>query len=142
MAYREKLAWLTMGTMLVAYTIYFGFVGPAVDFGRTRLIDVIWSFGAVASAHAVAVVVGTIAIAAGTPKEGRSPPDERDRAIARRSSTIGYYVLLVGMMLVGMVMPFTEPAWKIVNAALLAIVVAELIRDAIILLGYRRGWHA
>ena len=141
MAYREKMAWLTLGTMLVAYTVYFGLVGPAAGFGRDRLLDFLWSFGAVASAHAVAMIVGTIAIAATTPKEGRSLPDERDRAIARRSSTTGYYVLLVGMLFVGMVMPFSEPPWRIVNAALLAIVIAELVRDLIILLGYRRGWH-
>jgi hypothetical protein len=142
MAYREKLAWLTLGTILVAYTVYFGFVGPSVGFGRTHLIDVIWTFGAVASAHGVAVIVGTLAIIASTPKEGRSPPDERDRAIVRRSSTIGYYILLGGMMFVGVAMPFTAPAWQIVNAALLAIVVAEVTRDLIILLSYRRGWHA
>jgi uncharacterized BrkB/YihY/UPF0761 family membrane protein len=141
MAYREKMAWLTLGTMLIAYGVYFGFVGPAAGFGSNRLLDVVWSFGPVAAAHGVAVIVGSIAIAATTPREGRSPPDERDRAIVRRGSTSGYYVLLVGMLLVGAVMPFTEPAWKIVNAALLAVVVAEVVRDAVILLSYRRGWH-
>jgi Na+-translocating ferredoxin:NAD+ oxidoreductase RnfD subunit len=54
---------------------------------------------------------------------------------------IGYYVLLVGMLVVGVAMPFTEPAWKIVNAALLAVVLAEVVRDGVILLSYRRGWH-
>jgi uncharacterized BrkB/YihY/UPF0761 family membrane protein len=141
MAFREKMAWLTLGTMLIAYGVYFGFVGPAADFGRNRLIDVIWSFGAVAVAHAVAMIVGSIAITVTSTKEAQAPADERDRAIARRGSTIGYYVLLVGMILVGLVMPFTEPSWKIVNTALLAIVIAEVVRDGVILLSYRRGWH-
>ncbi len=141
MAFREKMALLTLGTMLIAYGVYFGLVGPAADFGRNRLIDVIWSFGAVAVAHAAAMIVGSIAIAVTATKEAQARADERDRAIARRGSTIGYYVLLVGMILVGVVMPFSEPSWKIVNSALLAVVVAEVVRDAVILLSYRRGWH-
>jgi hypothetical protein len=38
-------------------------------------------------------------------------------------------------------MPFSEPAPDIVNAALLAIVVSQLVSLALILLSYRRGWH-
>jgi uncharacterized BrkB/YihY/UPF0761 family membrane protein len=141
MAFREKTAWLTLGTMLIAYGIYFGLVGPAAEFGRNRLIDVIWSFGAVAAAHAVVMIVGSIIIAVTSTKEARAPMDERDRAIARQGSTMGCYVLLVGVILVGVVMPFSEAPWMIVNAALLAIVVAEVVRYGAILLSYRRGWH-
>ena len=141
MAFREKMAWLTLVTMLIAYGIYFGLVGPAVDFGRHRLIDVIWSFGLVAVGHAIAMIVGSIAIAVSATKEANAPADERDRAISRRASMIGYYVLLLGTILVGVVMPFSEPPWKIVNTALLAIVIAELVRDSVIVLSYRRGWH-
>ena len=39
------------------------------------------------------------------------------------------------------VMPFSEAPWKIVNAALLAIVLAEVTHQAVVLLSYRRGWH-
>ena len=141
MAFREKIAWLTLGTMLIAYGVYFGVVGPAADFGRDRLVDVIWSFGAVAAAHVVAMIIGSIAIAVTSTKEASAPADERDRAIARRGSTIGYYVLLIGMIFVGVVMPFSEPPWKIVNTALLAVVIAEVVRYVVVLLSYRRGWH-
>ena len=141
MAFREKLAWLTLTTMLIAYGVYFGIVGPAVGFGRNGLIDVIWSFGLVAAAHAIAMIVGSIIIAVTATKEAQAPADERDQAISRRASTIGYYVLLVGMILVGVVMPFSAPPWKIINVALAAIVLAELIRDSIILMSYRRGWN-
>lgn len=141
MAFREKIAWLTLATMLVAYGIYFGIVGPAVRFGEGRMLDIIWSFGLVATAHAVATIVGAIAIAVTATKEAQARADERDRAIARRGATIGYYVLIVGMILVGVVMPFSEPPWKIVNTALLAIVLAETVHQAVVLLSYRRGWH-
>ena len=45
------------------------------------------------------------------------------------------------MILVGVVMPFTEPAWKVVNAALLAIVIAEAVSLVLVINSYRRGWH-
>ena len=141
MAYREKMAWLTLGTMLVAYGVYFTIVGPAVGFGEARMLDIIWSFGPVAAAHGVAMIVGSIAIAVTATKEGRARADERDRAIARRGATIGYYVLIAGMILVGVAMPFSEPPWKIVNTALLAIVLAETVHSAVVLISYRRGWH-
>lgn len=60
------------------------------------------------------------------------PAHERDRAIIRRGSTIGYYVLIAGTILVGVVMPFSEPPWKIVNTALLAIVIAELCHRLVV----------
>ncbi len=141
MAFREKIAWLTLVTMLAAYGFYFGWAGPRIGFGEVRMLDIVWTFGPVAAVHALAVIVGSILIAVTAAREANAPADERDRAIARRGSTIGYYVLLTGMILVGVVMPFTEPAWKIVNTALLAIVIAETVRDGVIVLSYRRGWH-
>ncbi|MGN6820744.1 MAG: hypothetical protein ACTHJR_18970 [Sphingomonas sp.] len=139
MAYREKIAWLTLGCMIVAYTVYFslvlsGHVGP-------RLLDIVWTFGIVASIQAIVVIVGHIVLAMASGPEGRAQPDERDRAIARRGGNIGYFVLLAGTILVGVVMPFSDPAPKIVNTALLAIVLAEAVRYVLILQSYRRGWH-
>jgi uncharacterized BrkB/YihY/UPF0761 family membrane protein len=141
MAFREKMAWLTLVTMLIAYTVYFTILGPAVGFGEARMLDIIWSFGLVAVAHAIAVIIGAIFIAVTATKEAQARADERDRAIARRGATIGYYVLIVGTIVVGVAMPFTEPPWKIVNAALLAIVLAETVNNVVVLLSYRRGWH-
>lgn len=141
MAFKEKIAWLTLVTMLIAYGAYFGVIGPRVGFGANRLVDIVWSFGIVAAAHAIAMIVGSILIAAMVAREARAPADERDRAIARRGVTVAYYVLIVGMILVGAVMPFSDPPWKIINAALAAIVLAETAHQIVVLLGYRRGWH-
>ena len=139
MAYREKTAWLTLICMIVAYVIYFslvlsGHVGP-------RLLDIVWTFGIVASIQAVVVIIGHVVLAARSDADERARPDERDRAIARRGGSAGYYVLLVGTIMVGVVMPFSDPAPKIVNTALLAIVLAETVRHVLIVTSYRRGWH-
>jgi hypothetical protein len=139
MANHEKSAWLTLVCMIVAYTTYFslvltGHVGP-------KLLDILWPFGIITSIQAVVVIIGHVVLAITGGPGGRAKPDERDRAIARRGANAGYFVLLTGMILVGVVMPFSDPAPKIVNAALLAIVLAEAVRHILIVLSYRRGWH-
>ena len=141
MAFREKIAWLTLITMVGAYAAYFGILGPAVDFGEHRLVDIIWSFGLIAVLHAIVVAASAIALAVMATREANAPADERDKAINRRAANIAYYVLLVGMIFAGIVMPFSAPAWKIINAALIVIVFAEVVRHTIILASYRRGWH-
>ena len=45
------------------------------------------------------------------------------------------------MIVVGVVMPFTEPPIKIVNTALFGIVLAELVGLIVVVTSYRRGWH-
>ncbi len=139
MAFKEKMAWLTLVAMAIAYGVYF----PLMFLRETppTLFDILWTFGAVAGAQAVAVIVASIVIALFAARDAQGRPDERDRAIARRGATVGYYVLMVGTILVGVVMPFSEPAPRIVNTALLAIVVAEAVRLVIIVTSYRRGWH-
>ncbi|MET0331620.1 MAG: hypothetical protein ABW154_09355 [Dyella sp.] len=69
-------------------------------------------------------------------------PDERDAAIASRSRHAAYNTLMAGMIMVGVVMPFSHSGWDIVNAALLAIAVSEVVHHRLIALAYRRGVHA
>ncbi|HWU96188.1 MAG TPA: hypothetical protein VN029_11355 [Sphingomonas sp.] len=138
MAYREKTAWLTLTCMVVAYGIYF----PMMALRETppTLFDILWSFGVIAGLQAVAVIIGSIVLAVRTAPVARRA-DERDRAIARRGASAGFYVLMAGTILVGVVMPFTEPAPKIVNTTLLALVIAQAVNLVLVLMSYRRGWH-
>ena len=141
MAYREKLAWVYFLSMALVYSVYFTLVAirPPVP----RLIDMLWLFGIAAPTHALLVGIGTLAIGFPLWRRGvrSAPADERDRAIARHGRSVAYFVLMAGTILVGVMMPFTEPAGKIVNTALLAIVIAELTCQGVILFSYRRGWH-
>ncbi|HRE33605.1 MAG TPA: hypothetical protein PK217_00885 [Sphingopyxis terrae] len=101
----------------------------------------LWLFGSIALAHAAVVIVGTIILSAQAPKSERVRADERDRAIRRRGATIAYYVLLAGMMVVGVYLPFVEQGVPLANTGLFAIVLAELVNSAVVLISYRRGWH-
>lgn len=139
MAYREKLAWLTLIAMVVAYGAYFIFVAQTTT-PATPPLYLVGVFAGVTIAQALVVVVASIVIAAMT-QQAQQPRDERDRAIARRGAAAAYYVLLVGMIVVGVVMPFNKAGWQITNAALLVLVIAETVRYGLIVHSYRRGWH-
>ena len=103
----------------------------------STLLERIGCLAVVASFHAVAYVSGLLAIKR---REVGEPllEDERDRAIDGRATRMAYFILLTGMIVVGMVMPFNNGGWKLVNTALLFIVLTETARYVLILIGYRR----
>lgn len=140
MNFREKTAWLNVIAMVAAYSLYFGLLLFGHPAGR-EVFPMLWLFGSIAVAHALTVIVGTVILSAQAPKSERARADERDRAIRRRGATMAYYVLLVGMMVVGVYMPFIESGVPLANAGLFAIVAAELVNSAVVLVSYRRGWH-
>ena len=140
MGYREKIAWLAIAGMVIGYGPFFAELqreaatgGPAM--GRFLILF------AIASAVRVAIEIGgRIVVMVRLGREEREP-DERDHAIAARSSSFAYVVLLTGMIVVGVFMPFSSHGIAIVTAALFAIVAAELIRYLAIVLSYRLGWQ-
>jgi hypothetical protein len=141
MAYREKIAWLELAGQVLAYGGFFAAVILAERMGGVSLLLFIGLFAASSVLRMLIEGVGRLVIAARSGADARIPADERDRAIARRGAAIAYYVLMAGTILVGLVMPFTTGGMKIVSAALLSLVLAELVRCAIVLVSYRRGWH-
>lgn len=137
MAWREKQAWLALSVMVVAYGAYFSMVTAS----EQSMLDMLLLFGGVAIAQAVVMIVGSTLLAVQAGKEARAKADERDRAIDRRGTRIAYFVLLTGMIVVGVIMPFSKQGWQITNAALLALVAAEIVRYGVVVASYRRGWH-
>lgn len=141
MAFREKTAWLALIAMALAYIPFFALLQRDTGTGAAAIIHFLILFG-IASAVRIAVEVGgRIVLMVRLGAEAREPADERDRAIAARSAHFGYVVLLAGMILVGVVMPFSSQGLAIVGPALLAIVVAETVRNLAVVLSYRLGWQ-
>jgi len=142
MSYREKVEWLYLIAFVVTYVPYFALAvldPPAA--GELPNLPQLGRFGATAVAQMLILAVGFAVLRLRTPADDRGPADERDREIERRSLRYAYFVLITGMILVGVVMPFTEGGWQIVNAALFAIVVAELVQHGLAVRAYRRGWN-
>jgi hypothetical protein len=132
----ESRAWLSLWGMCPPYLIYFAVQlaapgWPGTVLGRFGLL------AAVAGAHAAVYVAGLSVLRLRERGNGLLA-DERDRAIDARGTRTAYFVLLTGTVVVGMIMPFGRSGWEVVNAALLAVVLAETTRNIMIVIGYRR----
>lgn len=140
MVRNEQFSWIWAGTLIAVLGPYFLFVSVArsAESEPTFMVQI--------TALALALII--MAIIAGLSTliarfNHRDRPDtqldERDRLIELRSSKVSYYVLMVGMIIVGCVMPFDASGWEIVNTAVLAIALAEVTGCMLTLRGYRRG---
>ncbi|MDF7774618.1 hypothetical protein P1X14_05115 [Sphingomonas sp. AOB5] len=142
MAYREKLAWIELIGMTLAYGAYFVAVGIVEPVGvRDTTLTYVGLFGAATVVRLLVLGGGWLTLRIQSAAETRAKPDERDRDIGRRGATAAYYTLMVLMLWVGVVLPLVESGWKVANSALAAIVIAELVRLAVTVTSYRRGWH-
>lgn len=140
MVRNEQFSWIWAGTLIAVLGPYFVFVSVV------RAAETEPSFLFQITALAAALIMMAI-VAGGSTLISRvrhrdlpnTQPDERDRLIELRSSKVSYYVLMVGMIIVGCVMPFSASGWDIVNTAVFAIAVAEVTGCLLTVQGYRRG---
>lgn len=138
--HREKVAWLSLLAIFLSFGPYFTLM--ALDPPTAPLPDVrtMTLFAVTVGVQLSIQIAGQVWFRVRSPEDARAQADERDRAIARRSVGAAYYVLIVGMIVVGCVMPFNSGGWHLINAALAAIVLAEVVHYGLAAWGYRRGW--
>ena len=138
MPYREKVAWLSLLTMLAVFIPYFTWAelhppGPEIpNLGQMAL------YAVTSLSWAALLGVGHLVLRRSAPDEARLPMDERDIAIAHKARGYAYGVLIAGMILVGGFMPFTNAGWEIANTAFFMIVLAEAVFSIGIIRAYRR----
>lgn len=138
MPYREKTAWLSLIAMALTFGPYFTLAAASPPGEAVPNLRQIGLFGVAAIVQLLILGGGHLYLGRGSAQAERTPPDERDQAIMRRSISSAYYVLIVGMILVGCVMPFSSSGWTIINAALVTIVAAEVVHYGVVVLSYRR----
>jgi hypothetical protein len=138
MPYREKIAWLALIAMAVAYGPYFMLAAKApAPWEPLPHLHPLGLFAVVSIVRMLILGAGYLYLRLGSPREERAPRDERDRAIEHRSLSAAYYVLIAGMILVGCIMPFSAAGWTIVNAAIFWIVAAEVVHYGVVVGSYR-----
>ncbi|MFD3165234.1 hypothetical protein [Herpetosiphon sp. NSE202] len=137
MAYREKTAWLSLIALAVAFGPYFALTVISPPDNTLPNLSQLGFFGIASVIRMLILGGGYLYLRHNSPKADRMPLDERDRAISQRSITAAYYVLMAGMLIVGMIMPFNQSGWTLVNSALLMIVLAEVVCGSIVVLSYR-----
>ncbi|MDB5441873.1 MAG: hypothetical protein JWP73_249 [Phenylobacterium sp.] len=138
MSFREKSAWIALVSVLVCFGAYFGLivtgVVPARGFAAVHLLlaCAVAFVGLQAGLHAIAARM--------TPRDGRSPRDEREQLIQSRSHTVGYYVLVALVLALGLPGHFGHPVPDLLNFALLDVVVAGLAVAVAQIVMFRRGF--
>lgn len=139
MSFREKSAWLSLLAMALSFGPYFALVASSAEQDNPLPnLPLLGWFAVTVLVQVIIMAGGAALLAMRSPQEARTPPDERDHAIARRALSAAYYVLMVGMCLVGCVMPFYAAGWRIINAALFMMVAAELVHYGVAVISYRR----
>jgi Predicted membrane protein (DUF2178) len=95
MSFREKSAWITFFTVLVFTGLWFGHLLHIELLRGHEDNPMLWFFGTLAAL--IALEVGLhLAIAIQSPRDARTPKDERERLIDIKASRVAFYVLLVG----------------------------------------------
>ncbi len=136
MPIKERFARVWLVTLVVTYVVYFGSV---IALGETDFLTQIVAFAATAGVQIAVIGVASLIMRLG--RQDGPHFDERDLAIDQRATRVAYHALIVGMILVGCLMPFNHSGWELFHAGVLAIAVAEILRHGLIVLLYRRGWH-
>jgi uncharacterized membrane protein len=138
---KERTAWVWLTCLLVAPSLYFvwgqdlEWAMSSPDLNRLATLAIPLVFMAVT---ALSVKLFNIRQAFG---QGRDLVDERDKLIESRASALAYQVLMLGMIVVGFVLPFSATRWELIDTAFFAIVVAEIVHSVVIVRAYRQGIH-
>jgi len=134
MSFREKSAWITLGTVLVCFGAYFGSVfSGAVHRGIDTLHLLLIC---VAGLVVLQCVLHAAAAALGDPK---APRDERETLIQLRSHSVGYQVLMLCVLALFVPGHMGYGVIDLLNFALLALVVAGLAVAVAQIVMFRRG---
>jgi uncharacterized membrane protein YidH (DUF202 family) len=98
MSFREKSAWITLVSVLLTFGAYYGALATGLvhpysiqsfHFGLSSIVALIVLQVAL---HVIAALLN--------PADARTPRDEREKLIQARSHTVGYYVMMIGMVVV------------------------------------------
>jgi hypothetical protein len=137
LSFREKSAWISFLSILGVFIPFFWTsyqrLNGAVD-GRTAVST---AFGLLVL-FVVLEIVLHVALALWSPREARTPKDERERLIELRATFIAFHVLVVGALAGVATLHLTRSAWIIQQVVLLAIVVAELVKFGAEIVLFRR----
>jgi hypothetical protein len=138
MSFREKSAWITLISVLLTFGAYYG----ALATGLVRPYSLqSFHFGLSSIVALIILQVALHIIAAlMNPKDAATPRDEREKMIQARSHTFGYYVMIIGMLVVVVLTHVrgTDFMWTVYLGILTMVLAAIAVAIAQIVM-FRRG---
>jgi hypothetical protein len=138
MSFREKSAWISFICVLIFSGLY-GWHYVQVELFHAHENPVKYVFTTIAALVLLEIVLH-VAIAIQSPREARTPKDEREQLIDLRASRIAFYVLFVGAMAslgLGMHLPGAN-RFLMAQLLMTAILTTLLVRFGTQIVLYRR----
>ena len=139
MTYQEKSRWIALTANLLAWGWYF-ITLARLPSGLPDERGLLGLMVPVFIAVAVINIVGHVVVAVLKPSEAGTDLDEREKAISRHASAIGYTILCVGVAIALGTTFYDWTAWVAVNAVMAAFILAECVRYGVEIVGFRRGY--
>jgi len=127
MSFREKSAWISFLCLLIFGASWCIHVLDIELFHTKNVNPMLWFFGMLGGL--IALEIGLhVAIALQSPKDARTPKDERERLIDLRASRVAFYVLLIGAFTsLGFGLHFPGASRFTMGALLMGAIIAALL---------------
>jgi uncharacterized membrane protein len=139
MTYQEKSRWIALTANLLAWGWYF-ITLARLPAGLPDERGLLGLMVPVFIAVVIINIVGHVIVAVLKPSEAGAALDEREKAISRHASAIGYTILCVGIAVALGTTLWYWTAWVAVNAVMAAFILAECVRYGVEIVGFRRGY--
>jgi len=140
MSFREKSAWISFISLVVIFGSYFTYIGMVLaGLARNRFA----LFLLMALVFIVAEFVLHFVLASRSPRDARTPRDEREQLIELKATRTAFYVLLISAFgALGTVhLQLEDPGdhlWLMMQAILFSAVLAETVKFGREIVLYRR----
>ena len=139
MTYQEKSRWIALTANLLAWGWYF-ITLARLPAGLPDQRGLLGLMVPVFIAITIINIIGHVIVAVLKPSEAGTELDEREKAISRHASAVGYTVLCVGVAIALGTTLWYWTAWVAVNAVMAAFILAECVRYSVEILAFRRGY--
>jgi hypothetical protein len=136
MPFPEKVAWFTLVSAVVTYGAFVSAV-LATPAAEQSVLRVVVSFTVALTVQGVVIATAKPMLALRDPEEAKLPLDERDRTVAHRAFKMAYLTLMAGIVVLAMGVPYIAADWQLTLAAYLTAIVADMVRMAATIGGYR-----
>src|ERR1044071_9911503 len=140
MSFREKSAWISFGCLLLLMAAYFfGMQHHPHDAEGRDLIDPLHMALLVFGSFALLQVLLHLIVVAQSPKDARTPKDERERLIELRAARVGFYAFVVCDLVAMALFHAHGRAMMLMSSIMLAVLISWLIKLGTEVTLYRRG---
>ena len=138
MSFRERRAWISLIATPLIWGAYFWKIWPDFQDGKLHVTTFGMFVGTLVLLVIVQIVLAIVmALVAG--KAVETPMDERERLIDLKGARVGFHMLNLLLMAVASLWLYGMSPLVMANGILAAMVVAETLRAASVVVGYRRG---